>query len=113
MGSAHSGVKGSDVLGQAVETETVFFHEIVVKEVFRDDRVDHGQSQGAITAGTKLEPVVGSLRRADAPRVHDDHLLGLLEALLNMLPHMPSAAPVSAWLQPQFMMQAGVVPPKP
>ncbi len=71
---------------QAVKAETVFFHELVVIYVFGDDDVDHGQGQRAFTSRPELEPVMGDLHRADTPRVHDDHLLGLLERPVEHAP---------------------------
>ncbi len=75
-----------DMGGQAVEAETVFFYELVVIEFFGDDDVDHGQGKGAFASGPELEPVIGDLRRADTPRVHDDHLLGHLERPVEHAP---------------------------
>ena len=105
--------EGADVAGQPVEAVPVFLHERMVVEVFADNDVHHGEGQRAFAARPQLKPVIGSPGRPDAPRVHDDHLFGLPSAVLNIAPHMPSDAPVSVWLQPQFMMQAGIPPPKP
>ena len=71
--------EGPDVVGQAVETESVFFHKFVVIEVFTDNDVYHGKGQRTFTARPQLKPVIGLLGRPDAPRVYDDYLFCLLE----------------------------------
>ena len=40
--------------------------------------LDHGQGQGALAAGAKLQPVIGLFGQADAPGIHDDDLFRLL-----------------------------------
>jgi len=42
---------GADVVGEAVEAESVFFHEFVIVEILACDDVDHREGQRALTAG--------------------------------------------------------------
>ena len=51
--------------------------EVVIHQVFFDDHVDHGESQGSVGARPKLQLVIGPPGQGRSPRVHHDHLLGL------------------------------------
>jgi hypothetical protein len=59
---------------QLVEAHRVAVDEAMVHEVFVDDHLDHGESQGSVGAWPKLQPVIGPPGQARSPRVHHDQL---------------------------------------